>query len=255
MEDVIRSAIKDGEINPGNISFSKLKQTAGRDLGYWEELGRGREILSSVDHLDQYLYSYGPMTESQWNTFLAKEEVSIPGDRKLTVTDYGSGQGLAMALVFDGFPIAMRDAVRHVVLIEPSGVALARAVSVVKTYVPKSEVYGINKKLDDAEKVELRHFPGDTNVHVFSNVLDIEGINRWLVFNKILDTRGRHIVLAVSHNRNFHGGSDRIRTLASEVSDKRLASRLKVESSIISEFNCQNGMPAISWYLRFEVIF
>jgi len=255
MEDVIRGAINEGEINAENISFSKLKQTAGRNLGHWEELGRGREILSSVEHLDQYLYSYGPMTESQWNTFLAKEDVSIPGDRKLTVTDYGCGQGLAIALVFDGFSRAMRDAVRHVVLIEPSEVALSRAMSVAKTYVPRSKVYVINKKLDDARKEELRHLPGDTNIHVFSNVLDIEGINQWLVFNKILDTRGRHIVLAVSHDRNFHGGSDRIRTLASEVSDKSMASRLKVERSVISEFKCQNGMPAISWYLRFEVIF
>ncbi|MGE3297799.1 MAG: hypothetical protein AB7I68_10670 [Porticoccaceae bacterium] len=65
MTDLIIDAITNGSINAGNISFDTLRNVAGRDAGRWSELGRGREILGSHDQLDQYLYSYGPMTKSQ----------------------------------------------------------------------------------------------------------------------------------------------------------------------------------------------
>ena len=252
MTDLIRIAIDNGLINERNISFRRLRLLAGSDNNCHIELGRGRAILRSVKHLDQYLSSYGPMTESQWNIFL--EQVSIPDDRKLTITDYGCGQGLATALLFDHYGPALRNQVRQIVLVEPSAVALERAKSVLKTYCPGSDVYIVNKKLDDVQQEELRLSPQDTSVHLFSNVLDIEGFDIAAVFNKICQTRGRHIALAVSHNRQFNGGTNRIRTMESEISNQKHAKWVNVKGSYVNKFDCPNSMAAISWYLELEVL-
>lgn len=153
MADAILSAIQTRQLNTDNISFDEIKRIAARDNDCWNQLGRGRAILTSTDELDQYLYSYGPMTKGQWNTFLGS--ASLPDDRNFRIVAYGCGQGLAASLVFDGFETALRAQTRQVVLIEPSVVALARARAVVSTYCPDATIHAVNEKLDDIKPEEL----------------------------------------------------------------------------------------------------
>jgi hypothetical protein len=252
MSDTIINAIRTGQINANNINFSNIKQLSARNYDLWNQLGRGRAILSSIEQLDQYLYSYGRMTQEQWDTFLAGME--LPNDRAVRITDYGCGQGLATALLFDKFGLSLRFKTSKITLIEPSLLALTRSKSIASIYCPHVDVQLINKELDDLIQNDLQSCPDSTNVHIFSNVLDIDGFDTTDVFNKIFNTAGQHIILAVSHNRNFHGGSERIRILDKSLHDPKHSKWLQVQKSIINEFNCPNGMPMISWELRLEVL-
>ena len=250
--DTIINAIATGKLNSQNVSFFDIKRLSSRNHDRWNELGRGRAILSLTEQLDQYLYSYGRMTEGQWSTFL--KGMTLPDDKPVYITDYGCGQGLATALLFDQFKSALRAKTSTITLIEPSEVALARANSIASIYCSHAEVNTINKALDDLSQNELKSSSDATNIHIFSNVLDIDGFDTAVVFNKIFSTSGCYIVLAVSHNRDFHGGAERIKKLDEAIRDSKHSKWLKIQKSKISEFDCPNQMPAISWELRVQVI-
>lgn len=244
-------AIRAGRVTADNISFGTLRNLAGRDRGCWAQLGRGRSILSSHDQLDQYLYSYGPMTESQWQHFLPK--VAIPAG-PVRIMDYGCGQGLASVLLFDILGRDLVKRVKSVVLIEPSHVALGRASAILGCYCGKRPIVAIQKKLDDLSPEELGALEGTNNIHLLSNVLDIEGFQHFDLFSKMFRAKGQHSVLAVSHNRSFLGGAGRFKELDKAVSDKKRHPWVSVRQSRIEEFTCGNGNAAISWELHVEVL-
>lgn len=251
MADLVEEAIRTGEIDADNISFDKLRSVAGRDCGCWDQLGRGRRILSTHDQLDQYLYSYGPMTRSQWQEFL--QNVTIPKG-PVRILDYGCGQGLAGALLLDNLGREFTKRVESVVLIEPSAVALGRARTVLGCYCGKRTIVALQKTLDDLSPKELGSVEGINNIHLLSNVLDIEGFQHFNLFTKMFQAKGQHSVLAVSHNRDFHGGAGRFRELEKAVSDKKHRAWFSVKGSRIEEFICGNNQPAISWELHVEVL-
>jgi SAM-dependent methyltransferase len=169
------------------------------------------------------------------------------------ILDYGCGQGLAGVLLFDFLGHGFVKRVESVVLVEPSGVALERARAVLGCYLGKRPVVAIQKKLDELTPKELGSVEGANNIHLLSNVLDVEGFQHFDLFTKMLMAKGHHSVLAVSHNRDFHGGAGRFKELEKAISDKKHSSWFTLRASRIDEFTCGNGQPTISWELHVEV--
>jgi SAM-dependent methyltransferase len=250
MTDIVIDTVRSGEIDAANISFDKLRAIAGRQLGIHGQLGYGRSILSTHEQPDQYLHSYGPMIRSQWHQLLQK--TTIPKG-KVQILDYGCGQGLATALLIDNLGREFLKRVESVVLIEPSAVAIARAGAVLGCYCGKRPVISLQKLLDDLSPKDLKPLEGANNIHLLSNVLDIESFQHFDLFTKMFQAKGQHSVLAVSHNRNFHGGSGRFRELEKNLGDRKHSAWFSIGASRIDEFSCDNGMPAISWELHVGV--
>lgn len=250
MSDQIVQAINSGLLTRSNISFDRLRRLAGRDCGVWDELGRGRSILSSTEQLDQYLHSYGPMTRSQWHEVL---EPLAFNPEPTHLIDYGCGQGLATALVLDRFGEDLIASIKKVTLIEPSQVALDRAMAIVNCYADHAELVGLSKKLEHLEPADLGRCEGTLLVHIFSNVLDIDGFDHFDLLTKIFCLKGRHSIMAVSHDRNFCGGTTRFKDLEKELSDPRHSEWFSVQHSSIRQFVCNGGQPAIAWLLEVEV--
>lgn len=251
MTDAIIEAIDSSRLNRENISFGELRRVAGRDYDIWPSLGYGRAILGTCEQLDQYLYSYGLMTKAQWDTLLPN--VSLPnGD--LHLVDYGCGQGLGSAILFDYFGTQLTRRLNQVRLIEPSSVALCRAKAVVDCYLEAPRADTLNKKLDEVTPEDTHTNGGLPVLHLLSNVLDIDGFDHGRLFSKIFGTVGKHTVLAVSHDRDFYGGSNRFEQLDQAIKDPKNNEWLKVESSTIQRYTCGSNKPAISWELRIEVL-
>lgn len=249
--DLIISSIQSGFINPSNISFDLIRSTSGRSIGLWGELGRGRAILSSCDHLDQYVYSYGPMTRDQWHDFLPR--IDIP-DGNFVINDYGCGQGLGLSVILDNVEEEFYERLQLVRLIEPSAIALLRAESVVCCYLNgRANVLVINKLID--ELVEADISSGEVNfcIHIFSNVMDIEGFDYLGLFEKILSCGGRHIFLMVSSSRDREGGNSRFEGLENALLDVEGDGFLSVVRSSGGFSNIPDGREYLYWELHLEV--
>lgn len=252
MTDTISAAIQSGSLCPENISFDLIRYFASHDYGSncWDRLGRGRAILKTVEELDQYLHSYGPMTRSQWDILL-REWSFTPEPTQ--IIDYGCGQGLATALLFDRFGKDLIDSVQKVVLIEPSPIALARAAKIVTCYSKSINVVAINKTLEEVTAEELK-CEGDVHgAHLFSNVLDIDDYEPRELFGKMFQSKTAHSVLAVSPDRDFEGGTERFRELEKAVKDQKHKDWLTVSGSQIKKWQCQNDKESISWIFQAEV--
>ena len=206
------------ELEEGNtlgIAERNLKKIGDKEKKVWEELDRGRAILVTEDQLDLYWKSYGRMVKSHWKeVFNDCENVNIDffgGDAE--IIDYGCGQGMASILFLDNY-WDFENNIYKIKLIEPSPVALQRARGIIEIYQffsSKIQIVGINKKLDDIEKKDLETSHNLNTIHFFSNILDMDVFELDTLLKKILENKGRHLFLAVSHDRYHDGGSSRLK--------------------------------------------
>lgn len=253
-EDPAISAIKNFERSGRKPTFAWLKQQFGRvqiSEEVYRSLDRGRAICQSVDQLDQYLYSYAPMVTSQWQHACAiLKSQSINHDA--SVIDYGCGQGLAGLLMHDCLGSTVFYNVQTVTAIEPSAVALRRAAAVYKALIPAANVVPVNKSFSEVESADLGAGAGGT-LHVFSNVLDIDGYDHVALLRKALRP-GMHTIVAVGHDRTSHGYSQGMNKVKEAVESGAIRSGTTVHASGMQPFVCGNrGVPAVLWLAKLEV--
>ena len=67
MNDVVINAIQQKIMTTESLTFTSLRQIAGRDMNAQASLNRGRAIIDCPTLLNQYLYSYGLMVQRQWS--------------------------------------------------------------------------------------------------------------------------------------------------------------------------------------------
>ena len=249
MNDKIEKIIALKNINTENISFNLIRHYAKRDNGIKDNLNYGRAILDSEDELDQYLYTYGLMIKSQWETLLSSVK-PFAKDSNISIIDYACGQGLASMLFLDKFKNEYSEKISQITLIEPSLIALKRANSILNCYCPDSKIKIINKKIDDLTMVDLKLSETDTKIHLFSNILDINNFNQFYLFDKIFLNKGTHFILAVSPDRSFNGGSPRLQDLYKSINDKKYSNWPTVIHSEIHQFQTSNKQPALCFLVH-----
>ena len=234
------------------MSFNLLRDVARRNRKYdvWNELGRGRSILSTQEQLNQYMFSYAPMIKEHWDRVFA--EFSFPNE-DLEVVDYGCGQGLASVSLLDKYYKNHKHQISKFTLVEPSKVAINRAKGVLQCYNSKFEITTLNKTLDELSVNNFEANNNKTKIHLFSNILDVEGFDVMNLFNKILDSKGKHYFLAASHHRYSYGGSKRIEDIYDILNDTKYANQFELIDSDIGYFNVRSNMPAIFFRIVLEV--
>ena len=183
MIDSLERAIENKQLTNENISFDMVRFIAGQDLDLRHTLGYGRNIPNTVDQLNQYLYSYGPMVRAQWDAVLyslcqdawgdcltqaAKDSVPV------CIADYACGQGLASVLLREAIPALN---VVHSELIEPSEVGLKRAENLVRCCYPDARVNCTNKCFGDIQVGDVQLADEHFKIHLFSNILDLEDVD------------------------------------------------------------------------------
>ncbi|WP_425230693.1 hypothetical protein [Sphingomonas sp.] len=246
----IRALGKDGRVP----SFAWLRGSFAvqKSADVYKSLNYGKTVIETEDQLNQYLYSYGPMVQSQW-TYASKFLSLLSIDSATRWIDYGCGQGLAGLFLYEALGPTLFNQVSDVILVEPSAMALCRAKAIYKALAPRSAVDGIRKSFSDLEKDELEREGARSTLHVFSNVLDINGYNHLKLLGDRLSP-GKHVIIAVGNDRDFDGGSPNLQKLKTAVEHPKMASRITVASSTLEQFKCDNrSEPAIVWHCELEV--
>ncbi len=212
-EDKVIDAINSGVINP--ISFDKIRQIAIHPTppDVRKELNYGQKPPKTQDHLNRYCYSYEKRIFHQcYPTFkFTKQKNRFDfTSNKIEIIDYGCGQGFASILFFDEYKQA-RQITSKITLIDPSEIALKRAEHILATYTSKEKINPICKGLDDIKKNEIQTSNDAAKIHLFSNILDIENaFDIKLLFNKIIVHKGKNYFMAISSDRDNHGGNKRL---------------------------------------------
>ena len=236
------------------LSFSFLRKTFGRQNDTHGSLNRGRAILPSPDHLDQYLYSHGLMIQSQWDrvsSWLKFLDLNLNDYR---IIDYGCGQGIAGLLLSEYFTPQIISNSSSIFLIEPSDVALIRAEAIYRKIAPFCPIYCLQKNFLELSCDDFEQDKNLGTLHIFSNVVDIEGFDPIELLEKTL-TLGRNILLVVSHDRDCEGGTERIIGLKSYFENYDYRNIFNIYRSVLFRFECDNPgrSDSIGWILDVDV--
>lgn len=251
--DQVINAIQNKELNTSNLNFKKLRDLAGIDSNKHNELDRGRAIIGCQTLLNQYLYSYGLMVQRQWIHVIPHiiEMLNDQNHEMIHLYDYGCGQGLATLLLLEN-TIGFQENITKATLLDASDIALARAENIISCKLPNINIQTIEKKLDEVDESDLDIDIENINVHIFSNILDIESFDQFKLFHKILAKGGTHYCIAVSNDRNVSGGTTRLKSLY-----KTLMS-IENEHVMISHakfkyFSDENNMNHVFFCLKIEI--
>lgn len=174
--------------NLSPLNFSNIRKLANDELCHlsklerdllWHKLDRGVALIDSHEVLCQYLFSFGNMHQAKLLDafkFLPIEVIEHPFE----IIDWGCGQAMGTINLFDFLQenISIQN-VKKVTLIEPSYIALNRAVELVSIYQKYSD-FQLNsyvnffEELTDEEIVSNSELP---IIHLFSNILDVSQID------------------------------------------------------------------------------
>lgn len=191
------------------------------------------------------------MIESQWEyvtPYLANREPPV------LWIDYGCGQGLAGLLIKDNLSEDPFKAVSDIVLIEPSSIALARAEAIYRKLAPHAKITSLCKLFDDVDPTDIPAAPAGPVLHLFSNSMDIEGVNSVDLISKSLRP-GAHRILAVSNDRTYPGGTPLLVAAKAAFDNPSIASWLTIRQSDLVKFTCNNRSEskAVVWFCDLEV--
>lgn len=162
-----------------NAAFQALPDEACREP--WKYTKRGgsdsnRAIYSTELELDAYLAAYIDWHIGKLNMAFEMLDESLP--QRVNIIDWACGQGLGtlylMEIAANSNPLCIVD---EVVLIEPSEIALGRAEYLIKKTNPNVKVRAVNKMLDDVSPSDIRFENQAPVFQIFSNILDIDGID------------------------------------------------------------------------------
>jgi hypothetical protein len=153
--------------------FDAIRSISVHHAGDQRIAGRGVKILESEAELFGYFKSFGNMHKAK--LLSAFEALPETFDSRVNIIDWGCGQGFASMIFLEEYG---NEIINHITLIEPSEIALKRAALHCKKYSPEVSLNTICKKLDDLEEVYFSFFQSDITIHLFSNILDIDGYSQ-----------------------------------------------------------------------------
>lgn len=167
------------------------------------DLGRGKKILQDSNELICYLGIYGLMHQIKLNaSFKVLCNVVNLNDKNINIIDYGCGQALASCVLLDFINNHNLNAkINHIILIEPSSVALSRGILHLNLLgISENQIIAFNKSLDDIKIRDLALMGQNITLHIFSNVLDLTNFRLDRAFyDKISSAnKGQNIFICVS---------------------------------------------------------
>lgn len=187
-----------------DVSFKQL-QTIGDTQELYDRLVRGEAIIDDPDLLYKYFVSFGGKHKSK--LYSAYDEIiSMIENETFNIIDWGCGQGMATMVLLDYVrQKGLELDIRNITLIEPSSLALSRALLHIDLLKQKEyRIHTINSDFDCLDADELVCDNAYKTLHLFSNILDVENFSLDMKFmQKVSQSiKSDSVFVCVSPNRN-----------------------------------------------------
>lgn len=156
--------------------FVSLSKTEQQNL--IDELEHGAGHLTNVRQLNAYIAKYGEIHQAKLLHAYEKIPSKVWHEDGVTVIDYGCGQGIAEMVLSDYMASRYvdNDYIKDLILIEPSRTNLQRCVDYVNAFFSESKISAVRKKEDQINDDDINP-ESATVIHIFSNVIDLEGFD------------------------------------------------------------------------------
>ena len=133
-------------------------------------------IYSQELQLDAYLASYIDWHKGKLLKAFALLQEPMP--RLINVIDWACGQGIGTLFMLNYIRQKnLHCTIKEVILIDPSKIALQRAEFLIRLTDSHIKIRTLNKKIDEVTADELNFTSSLSVFQIFSNILDISGIN------------------------------------------------------------------------------
>jgi len=149
----------------------------------FDNLDNGTRVLSDESECIRYIALYGGHHFYKLYAAYASTEFENIEGTDIEIIDWGCGQALATCVLIDYLiENDIHPNVLSITLIEPSTISLQRGLSLVRQLFQNdasidSVVRLVNKYLDDVNPADLASQPDSIKIHLFSNILDVEGFD------------------------------------------------------------------------------
>lgn len=182
------------------LSVDYLKNLTDRKkIELKNKLDSGVKIIDDPELLYSYMVAFGKMHYSK--VLEAIEKISNEIENKsIEVYDWGCGQGLASMVLFDHIEkLKIKTDIEHLILIEPSELALKRGIAHVNFVYPKLKnvIIPICKDMDSIKDSDLLNSK-KIKLHLFSNIIDVPSFNLNELCNRVGSLKGLNIFISVS---------------------------------------------------------
>ena len=145
----------------------------------WELTNKGGSngiIYDQEIQLDAYLASYMDWHKGKLSKAMSLLEKPLP--RQINVIDWACGQGIGTLFLLDYIrQEKLSCSIKEVILIEPSKIALQRAEFLVRSFNTCIKIRTVNKNINEITADELVFDSHLSIYQIFSNILDIGGID------------------------------------------------------------------------------
>jgi len=187
-----------------DVSFKQL-QSIGDTQELYDRLIRGEAIIDDPDLLYKYFVSFGGKHKSKlYSAF--DEIIGMIENEMFNIIDWGCGQGMATMVLLDyARQRGIQLDIRNITLIEPSSLALCRALLHIDVMKQKEyQIHAINSDFDCFNANDVIRNNSYKTLHLFSNILDVENFSLNLDFMKKVscNINSDSVFVCVSPNRN-----------------------------------------------------
>lgn len=149
----------------------------------FDNLDGGTRVLSNETECNQYMALYcGHHFYKLYSAYSSTRFENIEG-RNVEIVDWGCGQALATCILIDYLiNIGIKLNVSSITLIEPSAIALQCGCNYVRQMFQNdaavdSAIRKVSKYIDELSVTDLISDSGNIKIHLFSNIIDVEGFD------------------------------------------------------------------------------
>ena len=190
--------------------FNEIRNKIVKNVNSWDDnrkkiayqaLNGGKAVLKNKDELDRYIFSFGKMHQAKLNcAFETIKDLNIINKKEFSIIDYGCGQGIGSIVLIDYLnSLSLDFSISNVKLIEPSKIALQTAKKYIQSCVSIDNIELIKSDINEINPNNLKTSDKNVTVHIFSNILDVEGVDIESIFKNMTESiTGVNYVVCVS---------------------------------------------------------